>query len=224
MLMKDNINLIIGGTSGLGFEIAKNLRAKGETCFVVGRTYDPEKHGDGCTLDLSDRNLVREFISTQPEMLQAVGAVYWVAGKVYIGDFADQENIEQMIDVNVTNALPIIQNAWKALLERNEGRVVVIASTAGVKARADEAVYALTKHAQVGFARSLGLEAQRLNGDVKVFLALPGGMKTPFWDGMQPASYDSFNDPARVAERIVEAVMNQTSSFHELAIERGEAL
>lgn len=80
-------------------------------------------------------------------------------------------------------------------------------------------VYAATKHAQVGFARSLALE----NGssDIKISLVLPGGMQTPFWDGHEVPDFNTFLDPMKVASLIVEKIMGQAEPYQELEIPRG---
>jgi hypothetical protein len=50
---------------------------------------------------------------------------------------------------------------------------------------------------------------------------MPGGMQTPFWGANLPDSYNEFLDPAKVANRILERVHNQTAPFYEEVIERG---
>jgi 3-oxoacyl-[acyl-carrier protein] reductase len=145
-----------------------------------------------------------------------------VAGYGYNGDFAAQSSPKQMVDVDFANVLPLAQAAWKQQLKSDMStHFVVIASTTGTKARADEAVYAAAKHAQVGFARSLGLESERLKSRIKVALFLPGGMRTPFWDGNIPDGYENFLDPKKVAARVVSKTRSQADHFLEDRIERG---
>jgi len=216
-------NIIIGGTHGLGLEIAKKLRAAGEETFAVGRSYNEAGHGDGLKVDLANPEEAR-LLADKVKELAAAGAVnfYWVAGYGYKGDFARQESPEQMAAVNFGNVLPAAQQNFTAMLSLPEAsHFVVVSSTTGNKARADEAVYAGTKHAQVGFARSLGLEAERLHSPVKVTLFMPGGMQTPFWDEGRPDSYDTYLDPAKVARHVVAAAQAQTTPFYEETIERG---
>ena len=96
---------------------------------------------------------------------------------------------------------------------------VVISSSSGVKPRSDEAIYVATKHAQVGFARSLGMENQ--NPNIKVSLFMPGGMQTPFWDKNPTPDYDSFLDPQKVAGKIMSTINEQGDLFKETEIPRG---
>lgn len=214
------MNLILGGTSGLGGEIAKELQARSEDTFVVGRTYSENKHGEGMAIDLAietDVHHLATYIGTM-----ALTGFYWVSGYGFQGDFGEQPDALKMAQVNFANVLPIAQAAWNKLLEEEgSSHFVVISSTSGVKARKDEAVYAGTKHAQVGFTRSLGLESERLNLNTRVSLFLPGGMQTGFWEGNEPEMLDEFLDPAKVAKKICDSLEAQEKHFYEETIERG---
>ena len=105
------------------------------------------------------------------------------------------------------------------LAERAGGKFVVVASSAGTNAKAAEAIYVATKHAQVGLARSLGLENDR--DDLTVCLVLPGGMKTGMWDGFNVPEFDEFSDPEVVARKIVDQTEETAERFLELEIPRG---
>jgi len=219
------MNIILGGTHGLGAEIAAQLQSAGEETFVTGRTYDAAKHGPGAAVDLAESEDVRVLLKQLDEKITPAEAVnfYWCAAMGYAGDFAAQPDVQRMAAVNLGGVLGVAQYAWKQMLARDAvSRFVVVSSTTGAKARPNEAVYAATKHAQVGFARSLGLESERLGSNIRVALFMPGGMQTPFWDTIgQPSSYSEFLDPKKVAQRMLERVAAQTDPYYEETIERG---
>lgn len=218
------MNLIVGGTHGLGGEITKQLQLSGEETFAVGRSYNTAEHGNGMTVDLADRQNVEKLTDYITEQIgkKALQRFFWVAGYGYVGDFADQPDVQRMVDVNFANVMPVAQKVWRDMTSyEGSTNFVVVSSTTGFRARTDQAVYAATKHAQVGFTRSLGEECKRLDLGVKVALFEPGGMKTPFWDEQQPTQYEGFLDPAKVAARICERVVEQQDHFYEEAIERG---
>lgn len=218
------INIIIGGTHGLGREIALQLQQAGEETFVTGRSHDKTKHGDGMRVNLAEADDAQALATRICTLGARAINFYWVAGSGYKGDFADQDSPDLMAAANFGNVLPAAQVAFKRMLAQDEvGHFVVISSTTGFKPRPDEATYAGTKFAQVGFASSLGLESQRLGGHVKVALIEPGGMRTPFWDGNRPGNFDDFLDPAQVATRIIEGVNGQQDTFLEAPIQREDS-
>lgn len=218
------MHIILGGTSGLGFEMARCLRADGERVLVAGRLYNEEAHGEGLELDVYDRAAVEQSLGELERRLgeDVLDSFVWSAGYIYRGNFADQTNVRSMAEVNFAGALPLVQWAWKRMTGQEvTGKLVVISSTSGVKPRSDEAVYAATKHAQVGFARCLGMEAEEHGKNAQVLLCLPGAMKTPFWNGHEPEDYESFNDPKKVADKILAAMNEQMVPYAELAMPHG---
>lgn len=220
-------NIVIGGTHGLGQEIAQNLQSSGEETFAVGRSYNEPEHGEGLRVDLAKIEEAKELANKVAELGASAINFYWVAGYGYAGNFAEQRSPEDMAAANFGNVLPIAQRAFQSMATHEESSsFVVVSSTSGYKARANQAVYAGTKHAQVGFARSLGQEAERLQSSVKVALFMPSGIQTPFWDKIDvPANvYDEFLDPRKLATHMLNAVRKQDSTFYEEAIERGSKL
>ncbi|HSX30737.1 MAG TPA: SDR family NAD(P)-dependent oxidoreductase [Candidatus Saccharimonadales bacterium] len=219
------MHIVLGGTHGLGAEIAAQLRSAGEQTFVIGRSHVPADHGDGAKVDLMNARDVQDLIARLDSLVASETAMhfYWCAGISYMGDFAAQTNAVDMVAVNFAGPIPLVQHVWQQMLAKGTAcRFVVVSSTTGVKARASEAVYAGTKHAQVGFARSLGLEAERLGAKIRVALFLPGGMQTQFWDHpWKPGSYEGFLDPKKVAQKMLRALADQIEPYYEETIERG---
>jgi len=215
-------NIIVGGTRGLGSEIAKQFQIKGEKTFIVGRSFDPSLHGEGFKVDLASSKEANQLAERILSLGDTAISFYWVSGYGYNGDFTSQPDPERMAAANFGNVLLAAQAAFKRMISAPEpSHFVVVSSTTGYKAREDEAVYSGTKHAQVGFTRSLGIESDRLGSKVKVALFMPGGMKTSFWEGKQPSNFDEFLDPAKVARHILIKLANQSNTYYEEVIERG---
>lgn len=219
------MHIILGGTSGLGLEMAKQLRKRGDRVLVLGKTYDSQKHGEGFPLDVYYSDQVEAASARIEQILNGddIHQFVWAAGYGWRGNFEDQPSVRSMAEVNFSGALPLVQWAWRKMSTQNRKSVLtIIGSTSSVKARSDEAVYVATKHAQAGLARSLGMQADEQKLPVRVALFLPGAMKTPFWNGRDlPADYMFFNDPAKIATHIINAIDCQQQPFLEWALPKG---
>ena len=219
------MHIILGGTSGLGREMARQLRESGKRVLVLGKTHNTQEHGEGFQLDV----YYPEQVEAAPAQIEQIlgdddiEQFVWAAGYGWRGNFEDQSDARSMAEVNFAGALPLVQWAWRKMARQNQKSVLtIIGSTSSVKARADEAVYVATKHAQAGLARSLGMQADEQKLPVKVALFLPGAMKTPFWNGRElPADYAFFNDPAKIATHIINAIENQQQPYLEWPLPKG---
>jgi 3-oxoacyl-[acyl-carrier protein] reductase len=102
------------------------------------------------------------------------------AGVGMYGGIMDQtdDEIRAMIDTNVAGTIWPIRAAVPRLLENGGGDIVIVASVAGLRGAGDEAVYAATKHAQVGLAGGLDRELREKN--IRVSTIAPGGTATEF--------------------------------------------
>ncbi len=229
--------LILGGSSGLGLEIAKGCLFSGVTELISVSSSQPDRQGEHVRFiqcDFNNNHQVNTFAAMigddNEKSLADIDLFFWVAGVLHRHDFADLNlrQVRAMLDVNLNGPLVIAHAVWQQMQLRNRSaHFVVVSSSSGIKPRAAEAVYVAAKHAQVGFTRSLALE----NKDhlLHVLLVMPGGMKTPFWNRARPNDYNSFLDPGEVASRIIQEVTQQqeetgeigTGSYRELQIPRG---
>lgn len=225
MCYNNHMHIILGGTSGLGLEMARQLRKNGKRVLVLGKTHNAQEHGEGFPLDVYYSEQVEAAPARIEQILggDAIEQFVWAAGYGWRGNFEDQPDARSMAEVNFAGPLPLVQWAWRKMAHQNQKSVLtIIGSTSSVKARGDEAVYVATKHAQAGLARSLGMQADEQKLPVKVALFLPGAMKTPFWNGRElPVDYLFFNDPAKVAAHIITAVNHQQQPFLEWALPKG---
>jgi 3-oxoacyl-[acyl-carrier protein] reductase len=93
-------------------------------------------------------------------------------------DLAD-EQLREMVETNYLGTVWTVRAGVRQLrAQGNGGDVIILASVAGFRGGADEAVYAGTKHAQVGLGGSLDRE---LRGEgIRVTLVCPAGTSTEF--------------------------------------------
>src|SRR6478736_6112186 len=96
-------------------------------------------------------------------------------------DHTDEE-LTTMLDTNVAGTVWPIRAAVPQFVEQGHGDIVIVASVAGFRGGADEAVYAATKFAQVGLAGALDREL-REHG-IRVTTIGPAGTSTEFAMGV----------------------------------------
>jgi NAD(P)-dependent dehydrogenase (short-subunit alcohol dehydrogenase family) len=88
----------------------------------------------------------------------------------------DEAHWRHMIDVNLMSAVFCAQAALPAMLERHEGRIVNMASTASLRGYRHVSAYTAGKHALLGFTRALAIEMEKEG--VTVNAVCPGYVNT----------------------------------------------
>jgi len=148
--------LVTGGGSGIGAACAAALTASGARVTVMGRREAPLQavvaRGDAAAALVGD--------VTTPPALPRVAILVNAAGAAESAPFlkSDAALFERMWRVNVMGAVRVTQAVLPAMLEAGFGRVVHIASTAGLKGYAYVSAYVAAKHALVGLTRALAQE------------------------------------------------------------------
>jgi len=172
--------LVTGGGRGIGRAIASQLARAGATVTVLGRhlaTLDEAvAAGDAHFAEVAD---VADQISIGAAIAKAVARqpidiLIANAGIAESAPFAksDAALFRRMIDVNLMGVAYAIQGALPSMRNQPHGRVVAIASTAGLKGYAYVSAYSAAKHAVVGLVRSLALELA--NTRITVNAVCPG--------------------------------------------------
>jgi 3-hydroxybutyrate dehydrogenase len=158
--------LVTGGGRGIGREIALALARSGATVTVLGRnraTLDEAVAGGAAhfarVADVADQAAVSAAIA-EAAARQPIDILIANAGSAESAPFgkSDAALFRRMMDVNFMGVVHTIQAALPALKERPYGRIVAVASTAGLKGYAYVSAYSAAKHAVVGLVRSLALE------------------------------------------------------------------
>jgi NADP-dependent 3-hydroxy acid dehydrogenase YdfG len=83
-----------------------------------------------------------------------------------------------MLDTNIAGTVWPVRAAVPTMLAQHGGDIVIVSSVAGTSGRGNEAVYAATKHAQMGLANGLDRELHRQG--IRVTALQPGGVVTEF--------------------------------------------
>ena len=163
-------SIITGGGRGIGRAIALRL-AKDTNIIVVGRTEKDlisicaeigKKGGQADYLvgDVSDPKTAGKALAFLKEKSWEVKNLICNAGIAKGGktETFDKKLWREMFDVNVHGNFYFVQAVLPEMLKNKNGTICLMSSIAGVKGYKNIAAYTATKHALVGFARSLALE------------------------------------------------------------------
>jgi NAD(P)-dependent dehydrogenase (short-subunit alcohol dehydrogenase family) len=181
--------LVTGGGRGIGRAIAAALSDSGLTVTILGRNRAvlDEAIASGAahfavTADVSDQAAVQSAIS-EAASRQPIDILVANAGAAESAPFgrSDAALFRRMMDVNFMGVVHATQAVLPGMLERRRGRVVAIASTAGLKGYAYVSAYSAAKHAVVGLVRSLALETAK--SGVTVNAICPGFTETDLREG-----------------------------------------
>jgi NAD(P)-dependent dehydrogenase (short-subunit alcohol dehydrogenase family) len=164
--------LVTGGGTGIGAAIARALAAEGAALTLVGRRRAPLEavaaelgNAAVAAADVTDRSAVDRAFAEARAVHGPVDILIANAGAAESAPFAriDAEAWRRGMAVNLDAVFHCCQAALPDLTSAESGRIVTIASTAGLQGYAYTAAYTAAKHGAVGLMRALAAEFARTN-------------------------------------------------------------
>jgi ketoreductase len=202
--------LVTGGSSGIGFAIARMLREEGFALTLASRR--PEKvegaarelDAVAVAVDVSDEADCRRVVDEHHARHGRLDVLVNSAG-IGIGGRIDElppKHVDLQLDVNL-RGLMLVTAAALPLLRDAHGLIVNLASIAGTVPAAHLPVYAASKAAVISFTRSLNA-AEEEHG-VRATALSPGFVDTPMaeWSGLQPEEMIQPEDCAEVVRTVL---------------------
>jgi NAD(P)-dependent dehydrogenase (short-subunit alcohol dehydrogenase family) len=159
--------LVTGGGSGIGRAIAAALTRGGAAVTVVGRREAPlteaVRRGDAkgfVVADVTDERALGDGLRRAAAARGPIDILIANAGAAESAPFtkSDPALFRRMFDVNVLGVVHATRAVLGDMVGRGFGRIVVIASTAGLKGYAYVSAYCAVKHAVVGLVRAVAIE------------------------------------------------------------------
>jgi NAD(P)-dependent dehydrogenase (short-subunit alcohol dehydrogenase family) len=198
--------LVTGGGRGIGRAVAAQLAAAGAIVTVLGRqraaldeTVAAGHAHFADIADVADQAAISAAISGAAAR-RPIDILIANAGIAEAAPFvkSDAALFQRMMDVNFMGVVHSIQAALPTMKTRPYGRIIAVASTAGLKGYAYVSAYSAAKHAVIGLVRSLALELA--NSRITVNAVCPG-----------------FTDTDLVAGSI-DNIMKKTGRSHQQAV------
>ncbi len=191
--------VITGGAAGIGFAIAKRLRASGARVALWDR--DPgalasarRELGEDVhvqELDVADAHAVAAAARSTVAELQRVDVLVCSAGITGPNTTTWEYPVEawqQVIDVNLNGVFYCNRALVPYMMTRDYGRIVNIASVAGKEGNPNAPAYSASKAGVIGLTKSLGKELAKTG--IRVNCVTPAAVKTAIFDQMTQQHID----------------------------------
>lgn len=178
--------LVTGASHGIGYAIAKAFAAAGADVTVLSSTADAEtaaaaiggetgRQVRALVADIADREAVRRAVGS----LDRIDVLVNNAGLELItpidqGGDEVEKTFDRIIDINIKGTYYVTRDALKKM--KAGGRIIITSSVWGKTAAAGFSAYATTKHANIGFMRTLAKELGPKS--IRVNAICPGWVET----------------------------------------------
>lgn len=188
---KEQVAIVTGAGSGIGFEIARQLAREG--AIVMLNDLHPERAAEAadrineaangscvaCAGNASDLDFIRMMVARATEQFGKVDLAVANAGVTYFGDFFTfgVEEFRKVMDLNLMGTFFLVQAvAQQMRRQESGGRVLLMSSTIGSRAYPYLTAYSMSKAAIQMMARSLVLELSPHN--IAINVLAPGATLT----------------------------------------------
>lgn len=184
--------LVTGAGTGIGAAIATACVDAGAYVSLAGRRREPlvavqsslERGGAHVVadFDVTDENKVRAGVAAARVAFGPIEILVNNAGEAPSAPFVktDLASWNRALAVNLTGVFLVTREVIPDMLAKRAGRVINIASTAGLVGYAYVSAYVAAKHGVIGLTRSLALEFSRAG--IAVNAVCPGYTETPLFE------------------------------------------
>jgi NAD(P)-dependent dehydrogenase (short-subunit alcohol dehydrogenase family) len=199
--IRDRVALVTGGARSLGKADADVLAAEGCKVAIVDLNADGAEEAArdiaarggaarGYDCDIRDTARVQDVVSRIEKDLGPIDICVNNAGMIYtVGQLRDMrdEDWELNLSVNLTGTFKVTRAVFAGMRERRWGRIVCMASIAGLMGGFGQTAYSTSKIGVIGFAKSVALEGARHNvtcNAVAPGIIAPNASLSPLYERM----------------------------------------
>jgi ketoreductase len=210
------VAIVTGGTSGIGLAVTRKLAGAGHKVFICGRNAEGvtsvvkqlNEEGfevDGTTCDVRSRDDIEVFVRAAVDRFGPIDVLVNNAGRSGGGVTADltDDLWYEVMNTNLNSVFLVTREVLNTggMRQKDRGRIINIASTAGKQGVVLGAPYSASKHGVVGFTKALGNELAPTG--ITVNAVCPGYVETPMaqrvrqgyaavWDTSEDAVLEKF--------------------------------
>lgn len=192
-MMKDKKTVLItGGSSGMGWAIAKKLEENNYHVIIFDLQAPPEDF-EFYPVDIRNNDEIKAALENIPrvDVLVNNAGIYF---EKYLEDTTDEE-IDKMVDVNIKGTYKMTRNLLSRILD-SKGSIIFVASCLGLVPELTSPLYCTTKAGLVMLTKCLA--QQYADQGIRVNCVLPGSIDTP----LLQASFSDEDTEKRCAQRI----------------------
>lgn len=181
----DQVVLVVGASSGLGYAIARHLAAEGFRTYAAARSFSKENVAkappDGCTLlylDVGDAASVEAAVNAVQAEEGRIDALVNCAAILTLGaceEIATGE-LAAVLDTNMLGNVRVMQAVLPIMRAQGKGRIVQFSSLNGRFAVPFQGAYTASKHALEGWCEALAMEVSPFG--ISVTLMEPGDCRS----------------------------------------------
>jgi len=212
--LRDQVALVTGASSGIGRACARALAGEGAALVLTARRRERldalkrelDSAGGRAVLLAGDAREESTALGAVKAATDVFGRLDILINNAGVGNYKNlvdtsAAEYDELMDSNVRSTFLFTRHAVPVMLRQKAGTILMISSMAGVYGFGGEAVYCMSKFAQVGFAQALDRELR--GSGIKVGAICPGGVKTEFALGKgrteQSVAASDMLDPEDVA-------------------------
>ena len=213
-ILKDKTAFISGATGGVGRAIAISLAKCGCNLFLTATDGKKLKYlAEEMSLygvsiyhhvaDLTNKNHLYSVVKKAKESCDSIDIVINSAGvfpDIDLFDIHDDDYTDAM-DINFRSAFMFTREFAKDMVDSKWGRIVNIGSSSAYNGFGGTSLYCASKHALLGFSRSIHDELKQYN--VRTFCISPSSTQSKMGLATKNQDYSTFIDPSDIAKYVV---------------------
>lgn len=211
--------LVTGASKGIGKAVSLKLASENYDVIIFGRNNEKlieltkklQELGSNSIYfsgNVADQIFVKNSVKEIYEKYKKIDILVNNAGIAYFESLVNStlEQFQDQIDTNLIGVYNFSKAVINQMIERKSGTIINISSLAGKVGFAHGTMYSATKHAVMGFSRSLMQEVRK--HDVKIITICPGSVVTDMImnSPIQPDNKDLLLQPDDIAKVVFDTI------------------